>query len=437
MGLFGGKNKGIIQVIDYEGGNETLVYKHPKTDFNIGSQLVVHESQEAIFFRDGKALDTFGPGRHTLVTANLPLIRNFVKVVAGGDEVFTASVYYVNLTTELGVKWGTDTKIRMFDPATGLHIELGACGTFNIKVVDGRKLLVKVVGTTSGFEQKELFGGVGVTNDSAMGKFKGMIVSTVKSKMPEAIRANGYNILEIDEHIDELSEVLRVEINKVLDEYGLFMPEFFITTIMTPDDDPNFARLKQQHADMYLKIQEQRIRQAELQAAAGAAQAEAQIKVIQASGEAEAYKVKAAAEAEEMRMKGYTYQQETARQVGVAAASNEGGAGGGSIASDLVKASVGLGVGVAVAGQVAQSVQPVVAGVAGAAAPAPQAAAQPAAQPANPGWTCPSCNHAGNQGKFCENCGTKKPEEEWVCPECGTAGLKGKFCPNCGHRRGE
>lgn len=427
MGLFGKSkdNKGIIQVIDYEGGNETLIYKHPRTNFNLGSQLVVHESQEAIFFRDGKALDTFGAGRHTLTTANLPIIKGLVRLVAGGDDVFTASVYYVNLTTQLGVKWGTDTKIRMFDPSTGLHLELGACGTFSIKVVDGRKLLVKVVGTANGLEQNELV-------DGGLGKFRGLVVSTVKSKMPEAIRVNGYNILEIDEHIDELSEVIRTEINKVLDDYGLYLPEFYITTIMTPDDDPNFARLKQQHADMYLKIQEQRIRAAELQAAQSAAAAEAQIKVIQASGEAEAYKVKAAAEAEEMRMKGYTYQQETARQVGVAAASNEGGSGGGSIASDLVKASVGLGVGVAVAGQVAQSVQPVVAGVAGAAAPA----APTQEQPVNPGWTCPACNHAGNKGKFCEECGQPKPEEAWTCPECGTTGLKGKFCPNCGHKRG-
>ena len=259
-----------------------------------------------------------------------------------------------------------------------------------------------------------------------------MIVSKVKSNLAKAIRENDISILEVDEHIDELSEVLRGEINEVLDEYGLFLPEFFITTIQTPDDDPNFARLKQQHADRYLKVQEQRIRQAELEAAQGAASAEAQIKVIQASGEAEAYKIKAAAEAEEMRMKGYTYGEETARQVGVAAASNESG-GGGSIASDLVKASVGVGVGVAVAGQVANSVKPVVAGVA---APAAGVAAAGAVA-ADAGWTCPQCHHAGNRGKFCEECGFKKPEEEWTCPECGQTGLKGKFCPNCGHKRGE
>ena len=452
MGLFGKKDKGIIQVINYEGGNETLIYKHPKTDFNLGSQLVVHESQEAIFFKDGKALDTFGPGRHTLQTANLPILRDLISLVAGGENVFTAAVYFVNLTTELGIKWGTDTKIRMFDPVSGLHLELGACGTFNLKVVDGRKLLVKVVGTASGFDQQEIFGSVGVTTDSALGKFKGMIVSKIKANLPKAIRENDINILEVDEHIDELSEILRTEINEILDEYGLVLPEFFITTIQTPDDDPNFARMKQQHADRYLKVQEQRIREAEARAAKGAVEAEAEVKIAEARGEAlagaegikiegaakaEAYRAQAAAEAEEMRMKGYTYQEETARQVGVAAAGNEGGGGGGSIVSDVVKAGVGLGVGVAVAGQVVETVKPAVTGIVGAAnngTPNPGSAPAPASEA---GWVCPACGHPGNKGKFCEECGYKKPEETWTCPECGQTGLKGKFCPNCGHKRGE
>lgn len=66
------KKDGLASVIKYEGDNETLVWKHPIEDFNFGSQLIVHESQEAIFFRDGQALDLFGPGRYTLETQQLP-----------------------------------------------------------------------------------------------------------------------------------------------------------------------------------------------------------------------------------------------------------------------------------------------------------------------------------------------------------------------------
>ena len=71
----------IIDVIKYEGGNTTLIYKHPKTDFNLGSQLIVHESQEAVFFRDGQALDLFGPGRYTLETANITLLKKLIMTL--------------------------------------------------------------------------------------------------------------------------------------------------------------------------------------------------------------------------------------------------------------------------------------------------------------------------------------------------------------------
>ena len=105
----------IIDVIKYEGGNDTFVYKHPTEDFNSGTQLIVHESQEAVFFRDGK---------YTLDTESLPLMKRFFKAIAGGPSQFHAEVYFVNLTTIMGVKWGTDSKVRMYDSASGLHLEI-------------------------------------------------------------------------------------------------------------------------------------------------------------------------------------------------------------------------------------------------------------------------------------------------------------------------
>ena len=134
----------IYDVIKYEGRNDTFVFKHPAEDFNAGSQLIVHESQEAIFFKDGKALDRFGPGKYTLDTDSLPLMKGFFKIVSKGPTQFHAEVYFINLSTIMGVKWGTDTKVRMFDPASGLHIEIGAYGEFNIRVTEAAKLLFKI-----------------------------------------------------------------------------------------------------------------------------------------------------------------------------------------------------------------------------------------------------------------------------------------------------
>ena len=129
----------LASIISYDGDNETLVYKHPIEDFNMGSQLIVHESQEAVFFRDGQALDVFGPGRYELDTQKLPLLDKLCKLylIPIDDEMtFHSEVYFVNRATQMGLKWGTDSKVRLFDPASGLHVELGASGEFSIRVVD-------------------------------------------------------------------------------------------------------------------------------------------------------------------------------------------------------------------------------------------------------------------------------------------------------------
>ncbi len=97
------RRKGLISVIEYEGDNDTFIWKHPIEDFNLGSQLIVHESQEAVFFRDGQMLDRFSAGRHTLVTANLPLLGRIVSLAVNTDSPFPCEVYFINKTVQMGV----------------------------------------------------------------------------------------------------------------------------------------------------------------------------------------------------------------------------------------------------------------------------------------------------------------------------------------------
>ena len=467
------KNKGLASVIKYEGGNDTFVWKHPIEDFNLGSQLIVHESQEAIFFRDGKALDLFGAGRYTLATQNIPLLENLYKLPTNTTEVFHSDVYFVNLTTQMGIKWGTDSKVRLFDPASGLHIEIGACGNFSLRVCDSRKLLVKLVGTVSEFKQNEVMGDP-YSITSVVGKFKALVMNKVKANIARIIKENNINILEIDEYIDVVSDKLRVAINEVLGEYGLVMPEFFVTSIMTPDDNPNFRRLKQQFADKTLRVREEEIRKAEAEAAQSRkileAQTEAQLKMVGAQGEAEALKIKAQAEAEaykaqafaeaeEMRAKGYTYQQETARMVGMEAMQNgitgNGSGGAGSALGDIAGLGVTLGAMGGVIGMTKDALSPIMqtsSEIGGSVVP-PSAdtwdcscgckgikskfcpdCGSPKPVPAV-GWDC-TCGCKNITSKFCPECGSKKPEATtWDCPECGNKDITAKFCPECGHKR--
>ena len=438
------RKDGLASIIKYEGDAETLVWKHPIEDFNYGSQLIVHESQEAIFFRDGQALDLFGAGRYTLETQQLPMLEKIFKLPTDVERTFHSEVYFINLATIMGVKWGTDSKVRMFDPASGIHLELGACGEFNIRVVNSRKLLLKLVGTTGGLKQNQI---LGVSYSRSY--FRAMIMTQVKSFLAQAIKSCGINILEVDERLLELSNELKKRLNECLQDYGLEMPEFFVSRVVTPDDDPNFKKMKEQYAAQYLLVREEQIKKSEAEAAAArkeveattearmkviGAQGEAEARKVQAMAEAESYKMQAEAEAAEMQMKGYTYQQETSRQVGLEAMKNgiagENG-GGAGVLGDIASLGVGLGAMSGVIGitkdamnpmldngiQMGQSMNAEIAGT----------------------WNC-SCGQNGITGNFCSNCGAKKPEpikkEEWNCI-CGAKGITGNFCSNCGRKKGE
>lgn len=437
------KKDGLASIIKYEGDNETLVWKHPIEDFNFGSQLIVHESQEAIFFRDGQALDLFGAGRYTLQTQQLPLLEKIYKLPTDTEGTFHSEVYFINLATQMGVKWGTDSKVRLFDPASGLHIEIGASGEFNIRVTDSRKLLLKVVGTTGGLGQEQLLG-IG----NGKGFFRSMVMTQVKSYLAQTIKENAINILEIDEHLMALSGALRERINAALDEYGLTMPEFYVSRIVTPDDDPNFRRMKEQYAEQYLLVRQEGIRKAEAEAAADrkaveaqtaarmkiiGAQGEAEALKIQKQAEAEAYRMQAEAEAAEMRMKGYTYQQETSRQVGMEAMKN--GLGGGANAAGALGDLAGLGVSLGAMGSVIGMTKDAL-------NPMTQDAAQMGAAVGAAvagGWDCPACGHKNISTNFCPDCGGRKPEAKtgWDCAQCGTKNIQSRFCPNCGAKKPE
>ena len=422
------KNEGVISVVKYEGGDNVLVWKHPVEDFNMGSQLIVHESQEAIFFRDGKALDLFGPGRYTLSTQNLPGLEKLYKLPTNTTEYFHSEVYFINTAAIMGIKWGTDSKVQILDPIRNdMPFEIGACGEFNIKVADARKLLLKVVGTTGGLTAADIMASSGSADVKSMsGKFRALIMNKVKSTLARSIKEMNIGILEIDAQLDVLSAHLQGEIISGLQDYGLTLPEFYITTILKPENDPKYIEVVRQQGAQYLDVNNQRIRKSVVVAAgeadAAEAEAAARVKLIGAEADAQAYRVKAAAEADEMKMKGYTYQQETARQVGVGAVATEhGGAGGSGAIGDI--ASVGIGLGV---------MKEVIDMTKGALAPTDE---KPSAENLDT-WNCPKCGAKGITAKFCGECGTAKPEA-WDCPKCGTKGITAKFCGECGTAKPE
>ena len=142
--LKGGQSVEIASIIKSEGDNSTFIWKHPKEDFNTSTQLIVHESQEAVFFMNGQALDLFGPGRYTLETENIPLLRKITNIPTNGQTPFHCEVYFINKTEQMAIRWGTDSKVQYMEPTYGFPTSIGASGEMTLSVGDSRKLLTSL-----------------------------------------------------------------------------------------------------------------------------------------------------------------------------------------------------------------------------------------------------------------------------------------------------
>mgnify|MGYP000020405966 FL=1 len=288
----------IADIIKYEGDNTTFIWKHPCEDFNALTQLIVHESQEAIFMMNGQALDLFGPGRYTLETQNIPLIGKALNIPTGGQTPFHCEVYFINKTEQMAIKWGTDSKVQFMEPTFNFPLAIGASGEMSLRVNDSRKLLIKLVGT------EDFLGQAGLTR-----YFRAFLMTRVKSYIAQVIQQQKINIFEIDAHLNELSAALMKLLQPDFDDYGIALERFFLTTVVKPDGEPTYEKFKSLYFRQYADITEARIRQ--------------QTQVIDAETEAQKTVIASQAMATKRAQEGYTYQQERGFDVAQDVAKNE------------------------------------------------------------------------------------------------------------------
>ena len=375
-------------VIKYEGDNSTFIWKHPCEDFNTQTQLIVHESQQAVFYMNGQILDTFESGRYTLETENIPLIRRFFNKVFDKDTPFHCEVYFINKTEQMAVKWGTDSKIEYVEPTYNFPIQIGASGEMTLRVKDGKKLLVKVVGTENGLTQAGL-----------VQKFRAFLMTRFKTYLSTYIRENKINIFQIDEKLTEISADMQNLLVPDFDEYGVSLIHFFVTTVVKPEDDKTYRRFKDLHFRQYADIAEARLQQ--------------NIDIIGQETEKQKMILEAEGKAAKRQIEGYTYQQERGFDVAQTVAANEG-------SGNMSNLGIGLGVMTGVSGTVGGLVSESI---------------SDAVKPMS-GGVCSKCgNSLPPNAKFCLECGTKVEnlsENEIICPNCGGKTPKGKFCTECG-----
>ena len=378
----------VAQIIKYEGDNSTFIWKHPCEDFNTQTQIIVHESQQAVFYMNGQILDTFEAGRHTLETQNIPLIGKFFNKVFDNQTPFHCEVYFINKTEQMAVKWGTDSKIEYVEPTYNFPIQIGASGEMTLRVKDGKKLLVKVVGTEKGLTQTGL-----------VQKFRAFLMTRFKTYLSTYIRENKINIFQIDEKLTEISADMQNLLVPDFDEYGVSLIHFFVTTVVKPEDDKTYRRFKDLHFRQYADIAEARLQQ--------------NIDIIGQETEKQKMILEAEGKAAKRQIEGYTYQQERGFDVAQTVAANEG-------SGNMSNLGIGLGVMAGVSGTVGGLVSESI---------------SDAVKPMS-GGVCSKCgNSLPPNAKFCLECGAKVEnlsENEMICPKCGNKTPKGKFCTECG-----
>lgn len=366
----------IIKVIQFEGPDHVLVWKHPAEDFNTLSQLIVHESQEAILLQNGQAADLFGPGRYTLETENIPILRRIIGIPLSGRSPFHCEVYFINKAEILNVLWGTSQPLLIQDPVYHIILPVRANGQFGLRVTDGRKLLVKLVGTTSD-----------MTKTKVAELFKGMLMTKVKNLIADLIAEKQISFVEIHSYLDEISERILEHMAPMYAEYGMEITNFFVNSISVPENDPGYCKIRE-------------------------ALALAKEKELLAKGAKT-----------EMEILGYNYQEKRTYDVLEKAAQNEGAG------AELVGAGIGMGLGVHVGSAVGNAMQGAVSNI----APGMSGNVAPGAvrsTVSGMSGNAPGNSAVQEDGISCPSCGTKLPGKAKFCFECGAKILRN--CPDCG-----
>ena len=366
-------NNNSLDVIKCVTGNDVLVTKSGIENFNTKSQLIVNEAQEALFYKDGQALDLFGSGRHSLTTDNLPFFKKLYGAIFGNKTPFSCEVFFINKVSVMDIMWGTDAPIVLEDPKYNLIVGVKANGQTGIRVKDSRKFVVKVVGQLREF-----------TVDSVRRAIKGMMMTNIKEIIASTIIEKKVTILEITTKLSEISAAMQEKLNVALDDLGLEAVHFYAATIFADEND--IAKLRQAK--------------------------EKQLEVRNET-DLEAYKLRILSEARAhaRAVEGYSYQDERKFDVLETAASNSGNVGG------MVGAGLGFGMGLGMVDETKK--------MTASAVEQPKAAATRA---------CPNCkSEVPAQSKFCPECGNAMPPAVKFCSECGVKLAPGsKFCPECG-----
>ncbi|MBI3914737.1 MAG: SPFH domain-containing protein [Chloroflexi bacterium] len=211
----------VVQFLD-DTGNE-IVHREPQDgpgDFRLGSQVIVRESQRAVFFRDGKALDTFAPGRHTITTYNIPILASIIGLATSGQSPFPAEVIFVNMRDFVDQKWGSPEPIVFRDTELGM-VRLRSFGAYAYSVKDPAAFVNVIAGQQ------------GIFSTHALADY---LRNIIVSKLTDVLGEQKSSVLDLPSQYNELSAATRTELNDEFGGMGLALKTFYISAI-TPTEE--------------------------------------------------------------------------------------------------------------------------------------------------------------------------------------------------------
>lgn len=355
-----------------------FAFKFPQSNLSTMTQLIVRESQEAVLFSKGQLLGKFGPGKHTLNTENLPLLRSLYGLPFGGRNPFFAEIWFVNKLVPLNIDWKTSSMMYQ-DPDYQAMVPIRAMGRYGLKVQDAERFLIKLVGMAAQLSAREL------TNH-----FEGPMNARTKSVVLSYMQSQRIGIKSISAYLDPLSQSLKVSMLAFWEDYGFNLEGFYVTSIEVDSED-------------------------------------AQGKLI----------LDAIARQSAQAIGGYSWQQSKAFEVAENAISSVAGGQGGMLGALMVTGLMGGG---ASGGAMGSLLQPSPAGVPASGVSGAQGLA-PAPVPrtvfcsnCSKKYTNSSkfCPHCGTAYRACPQCGSDNDKDARRCVSCGTPLISTAHCPACG-----
>src|SRR5512140_2507017 len=210
----------IFDVIEYPNEmTDEIVHRFPEDgigDFRIGSQVIVRESQSAVFFRDGNALDVFGPGRHTITTANIPLLIDWIGKAFNDRTPFPAEVYFVSMKEFANEKWGTPQPIIVRNPGMGLGVALlQGFGTYSFQVKDPQQFVTQIVGSQGAYRTAEI-----------EERLKTMLLSKIQDVLGETTAAR--SVVDLIGLTEEIGAAVRAKAKDDFEAIGLTLKTFYV-----------------------------------------------------------------------------------------------------------------------------------------------------------------------------------------------------------------